>query len=236
MAGEDIHSWSVTATDNGSSDASITWIEHQARASVNNSARSMMAAHAKERNLLNGSIVTTGTANAQAVLSGRTYTTIPTGLRAKFKVGPGLTNTGATTLNMDGLGDTLVKTTAGADLRGGEFVAGEYVDLLYNGTNWLLLGSVLHSPILTGDPQAPNPPLGDHDNSIATTRWVQDELMGGQGIILAQQVFPTAGSFVYTPHALMKCAIVECVGGGGAGGGAYSAQPVEIMVGAGGGG
>lgn len=32
------------------------------------------------------------------------------------------------------------------------------------------------SPIFTGDPQAPHPPQGDYDNSIATTQWVKDEL------------------------------------------------------------
>ena len=32
------------------------------------------------------------------------------------------------------------------------------------------------SPVFTGDPQAPHPPLGDYDNSIATTQWVKQEL------------------------------------------------------------
>ena len=32
------------------------------------------------------------------------------------------------------------------------------------------------SPHFTGDPQAPHPPQGDYDNSIATTQWVKDEL------------------------------------------------------------
>lgn len=32
------------------------------------------------------------------------------------------------------------------------------------------------SPFFTGDPQAPHPPQGDYDNSIATTQWVKDEL------------------------------------------------------------
>src|SRR5262245_38228734 len=119
--GEDIQSWSVTAANNGTADPSINWAEGQTRASVNNSARSQMAAHAKSRNLNNGSIVTTGSANAQAFLSGLTYTTIPTGLRATLKVGAGLTNTASTTLNMDGLGGVLVKTADGNNLLGGEF-------------------------------------------------------------------------------------------------------------------
>jgi hypothetical protein len=144
--GEDIQSWSVTAANNGTADPLIDWHEGQTRASVNNSSRSEMAALAKYRNLLNGSIVTTGAANAQQFLSGVNYTgtlpaAIPTGLRATLKVGSGLTNNASMTLNMDGLGDVLVNTADGVNLRGGEFVAGGYVDLLYNGTNWIFLYS-----------------------------------------------------------------------------------------------
>src|SRR5262245_59731887 len=137
--GEDIQSWSVTASNNGTADPLINWAEGQTRASVNNSSRAEMAAHAKQRNLNNGSIVTTGSANAQAFVSGLTYTTIPTGLRCTLKVGAGLTNTTVMTLNMDGLGAITVKTADGIDLAGGEFVANTYVDLLYNGTNWIFL-------------------------------------------------------------------------------------------------
>ena len=41
---EDITQWSITALNNGSSDSAINWVEHQPRASVNDSARSVMAA------------------------------------------------------------------------------------------------------------------------------------------------------------------------------------------------
>src|SRR6185369_13411557 len=133
--GEDLQSWSTTAASNGTADPLIDWHEGQARASVNNSARSMLAAHAKNRNLLNGSIVTTGAANAQQFLSGLTYTTVPTNLVVRLKIGSGLTNTSSVTLNMDGLGDVLVKTASGDTLLGNEFPADNYVDLVYSGTN-----------------------------------------------------------------------------------------------------
>src|SRR6476659_5140113 len=100
--GEDYQSWSVTAANNGAADPLINWVEHQTRESVNNSSRGEMAAHAKNRNLLNGSIVTTGTANAQQFLSGVGDSAVPTGLRATLKVGAGLTSTASITLNMDG--------------------------------------------------------------------------------------------------------------------------------------
>ena len=99
MPGENIQDWSTIAVNNGNSDSSINWAEGQPRASVNNSSRSQMAAHAKDRNLKNGSIVTGGTPNAQTFFSGLDYTTVPTGLVVKLQVGPTLTNTGPATLN-----------------------------------------------------------------------------------------------------------------------------------------
>ena len=149
MPAEDYQSWSTTAGSNASADTGINWAEGQPRASVNNSARSMMAAHAKDRNLRNGSITTAGTANAQTFTSGVGYTgSVPTGLAVKLKVG--VANTGAMTLNMDGIGAVAVKDMAGRDPSAGAFTLGQYVDLVYNGTNWILL---LPNNALGGLPQ-----------------------------------------------------------------------------------
>src|SRR5262252_4778149 len=205
--GEDYQAWSVTAVDNGSADPLINWVEHQTRASVNNSARGNMAAHAKNRNLNNGSIVTTGTANAQAFVSGVTYTSIPTGLRATLKVGPGLTNDASMTLNMDGIGDTLVKTTSGDNLLGSEFTENAYVDVLYNGVNWVFLYSY---------------------------QFWWDRITGGGGVVIGQQVFSTAGTFSFVPTPGAEAFIIECIGGGRAGGTA-GATSGEYLVAAGGG-
>src|SRR4249920_1196276 len=116
MPGENIQDWSITAASNATADTSINWAEGQARASVNDSARSMMAAHAKNRNLQNGSIVTSGTVNAHAFFSGLDYTTVPTGLRVLLKIGPALTNTAAATLNMDNIGAVAIKDNLAAAL------------------------------------------------------------------------------------------------------------------------
>lgn len=45
--------------------------------------------------------------------------------------------------------------------------------------NYLGVGgwATLNSPFFSGDPQVPDPPPGDNDNSIANTRWVQSELL-----------------------------------------------------------
>ena len=114
MPGEDYQSWSPTAANNDTADTAINWREGMARAAVNDSSRSLMAAHAKNRNLQNGSIVTTGLPNQQNFASGVGYiTAVPSNMRVMLKIGPGLTNTGPMTLNMDGIGDVAVKIPEG---------------------------------------------------------------------------------------------------------------------------
>lgn len=86
---------------------------------------------------------TTGAANAQVISS-----TTPAGfsLTAGYivtaTVGAGLTNTGATTLNVDGTGAIAVNKTGGP-LTGGELIAGNFVSFLYTGTVWLLQANTL---------------------------------------------------------------------------------------------
>jgi len=138
--GEDVQAWSKTAASNANADPLINWAEGQPRASVNNSSRSELAAHAKKRDLENGSITTGGSANAQTFTSGVGYTTpIPTGLRVLLKIG--FTNTAATTLNMDSIGAVAIKDQSGADIGGNALLLGRYVEFIYNGTNWILLSS-----------------------------------------------------------------------------------------------
>ena len=142
MPGEDYMSWSTTAANNSNADSAINWAEGQARASVNNSSRSQMAAHAKNRNLLNGSIVTGGTVSAQIFTSGVGYTTIPTGLQVLLKIGPTLTSVEGvtTTLNMDGIGAVDIKNQRDEVVEEG-LIAGTYAHFIYNGTNWIWLES-----------------------------------------------------------------------------------------------
>jgi hypothetical protein len=138
MPGENVPDWSTTAASNSSADSSINWAEGQARSTVNDSARSMMAAIAKKRNLENFSITTGGSANAQTFTSGVSYTSTPTGLRANLTLGA--TNTSSATLNMDGIGAVTIKDLAGNNLVGGELVSGRYAEFFYNGTNWIWIG------------------------------------------------------------------------------------------------
>jgi len=171
MPGENIQDWSTAAANNGTADSAINWAEGQPRNTVNNSARSMMAAIAKDRNLQNSSIVTGGSANAQTFFSGLNYTApIPTGLRVLLKIGPSLTNTAAVTLEMDGLGPVAIKDQLGADLAAGAIVADTRVEFIYSGTNWILLAAMT----------APTAALGDNDTTIANTAFVQAAIADAQ--------------------------------------------------------
>ena len=142
MPGENIYDWSVTAANNDTADSLINWREGMARAAVNDSSRSMMAAIAKNRDLLNGSKVTGGTVNAQTFTSGYSFNSIPTipaGVRVLLQIGPNLTNTGAATLNMDNLGAIPIKTETGTDIPPGVLIGNGYAEFRYDGTSWILL-------------------------------------------------------------------------------------------------
>lgn len=164
MPGENILDWSIIAVNNGTADTLINWAEGQPRASVNNSARSMMAAIAKNRDLLNGSIVTGGSANAQTFTTGMGFTILPVGIRVMLKIGPGLTNTAAVSLNMDGTGNGTIVDEAGVNVAAGALVAGQYVQFLFNGTNWVKL--------ITGTQTFTTAPSGTSDTTVATTQYV----------------------------------------------------------------
>jgi hypothetical protein len=55
----------------------------------------------------------------------------------------------------------------------------------------LALKANINSPVFTGDPQAPTPPIGDNDNSLATTAWVKGFLTSPDLSGFAPIVSPT---------------------------------------------
>ena len=175
MPGENVYDWSVVAADNATADSLINWQEGQARATVNNSARSEMAAVAKLRNLITGAITIGGTATAMTFVSGVGYTAVPNPMRVLLKVGA--TNGPGTTLNMDGIGAVAIKTQRGTDLVGGEMVLNSYAELIYNGANWILVTSVAAAvrtvQKFTGGSGTYTTPAG--------VKWIEIEMVGGGG-------------------------------------------------------
>ena len=121
-----------------------------------------------------------------------------------INIKPAITNTGATTLNVNGLGLVNVETQGGP-LAGGELMAGKIYQLIYSGTTtkWYLLGfqtngitvslsdnstnlattawvkgqsyAPLASPNFTGTPVSTTPGTGDNSTAIATTAYVKSQ-------------------------------------------------------------
>ena len=82
----------------------------------------------------------TGTANTYVVTLTPAVTSLVAGLRLSTLIGH--TNTGASTLNVNGLGATVITTTAIAALSAGQIAAGMIADLEYDGTQFQLLNPV----------------------------------------------------------------------------------------------
>ena len=120
-----IYNWSKTAADNGSSDSGVCpWPEGMPRKQVNDSARGMMRRLAEYRDDLGGSLSAGGTADGLTVTANSAFTSYADGLILSFRATA--TNTGAATLNVNGLGAKAIrKMSAGGDAA---LVAGEIQD------------------------------------------------------------------------------------------------------------
>lgn len=105
---------------------------------VEPTARAMMGATKRFYDHINGVKTSAGTANVQTLTYDVAPAALVTGDRFLFKVGASLTNTGATTLNINGLGATTIQSRDGAALVGNELVAGQFVEVVYDGTNFRL--------------------------------------------------------------------------------------------------
>lgn len=136
----EIQSYDKAAGNNNSS-APDGFPEAQAPSSVNNSSREVMAAIARIYADMNGSITSAGTADVQTITSNRTITSYATGLGFIFKAGATLTNTGAITLNLNSIGAKSIKKKGTTDLSAGDITAGQFAHVIYDGTNFQLVGT-----------------------------------------------------------------------------------------------
>lgn len=117
--------WSKTAANNANADPSIAWPEGMAPSQINDSSRSEMAAVAQWRDDISGSIVTTGTTTAYNLSSNSNFTGgIANVAGQMLAFTPHATNTGAVTLNVDGLGAMPVRGQPGVDLPSGSLILG----------------------------------------------------------------------------------------------------------------
>ena len=136
-----VKDWSTSSADNDDADATINWLEGQSPATVNNSARALMAAVASWRDLIDYGTVSGGTvggsANAVTLTNSPTVGAREAGRRYLFKyTSTGVT--GATTLVVDGLTSGAIQWL-GSALESGDIATNDWVLVVDDGTNFQLL-------------------------------------------------------------------------------------------------
>lgn len=129
---ENESAWSTTAASNNSADSSVNWTEGQDPGTVNNSARSMMAARAKARLDQGGSLVAGGTSTALTVTTNQVLSSghITNGLRLAVRTASAAT--GAATIAIDGLTAVTLKKNDGTAIVSGDWASGAILDLVYS--------------------------------------------------------------------------------------------------------
>lgn len=86
-------------------------------------------------------VVATGTANAIVVTNAVPVTSYALGQRISFKAIAA--NTGATTVNVDGLGAKSIIRGDGTALIAGDIASGSIIDAIYDGTNFRIQGTIV---------------------------------------------------------------------------------------------
>lgn len=147
--------WSKTAATNATADATINWAEGQAPSSVNDSARAMMAAAAKYRDDISGTITTGGTSTAYTVTSNQVFNSLANMSGKTVSFIPHVTNGSTVTLNVDGLGAKPLRSAPSTELVAGTLLAGVPYTAVYNNSTveWILLNlyGQVFSTILAAD-------------------------------------------------------------------------------------
>jgi hypothetical protein len=124
--------WSITAASNGSSDSNINFAEGQSPASVNNSARALMATVKSWWEQISGGATHGGAGNAYTLTSSSpgAIAAYANGMRFLWK--PNATSSGSVTLNVDGVGAKKVYRGDGTTQAGsGDIISGVLLDVVY---------------------------------------------------------------------------------------------------------
>jgi hypothetical protein len=142
--------WSEVAANNNSTGTLPGYPENMAPSLYDDNNREFMAALKRFYDHINPTVTSGGSANAQTL----TYTQGPVGYITGdvFFFIAGFTNSGDTTLNVSGLGGLHIKYN-GANLVGGEIVAGQIIGVAFDGTNLQLIsksGGIINPGLTIG--------------------------------------------------------------------------------------
>lgn len=170
---------------------------------------SVLAAYANDGAYCNTRGVDSGTVNNYAVTLPAGFVPSQYAQAMRLVFNPLNSNTGPATINVNTLGSQIITTASGATLNGGEIVANQDCDLMYDGTNFRIMSSVslpqiwnvrLRSFNAVGNPnfETTQRNIGGGVTIANTNLFTEDRWFGcapGTGIsILAQDNVQTAGS------------------------------------------
>jgi hypothetical protein len=142
--------WSRNASSNATADGSINWAEGMAPSAVNDSARAMMAAAAKFRDDISGSLATGGTSTAYTLSSNQTFDTLAHFDKAILTIVPHTDSGAAPTLNVDGLGAKAINATSGVPVVTGALKAATPYHVIYfHATTEFILVNPFTAALLT---------------------------------------------------------------------------------------
>lgn len=138
MAG--LNDWDVIAGNNNDAPPD-GWPEGTMQYSgVNNSGRENMAVLARYYSDINGTLQFAGAADSYTVTLNESYGAYFAGMYITAEIN--LTNTGPTTLNVNGLGLQSITKRDGSALNANALIAGGIYEMRYDGTNFQLMGTI----------------------------------------------------------------------------------------------
>jgi hypothetical protein len=144
------YKWSKTAATNSSADATINWAEGQPPSSVNDSGRAMMAATAKWRDDISGTITTGGTSTAYTVTTNQGFTTAALMSGALICFIPHTDSGASPTLAVDGLTARAINVSTGVAVPTAALKSGTpyCVTYIHATTEFIMVGA-LNKTLLT---------------------------------------------------------------------------------------
>ena len=181
------------------------------------SADDFMLARAMRAQRLNYISTVGGTANALTATLDPAPASYSDLTGTPFRIKIALTNTGAATLNLNGLGAVAIGRSDNSAVAAGDLLAGRTVELMFDGGSFQIIGLSPSS-------------VGLLPSSVGLLPSSVGLLPSSEGRLINTQVFTSSGT--YTPTSGMTFCIMEGVGGGGAGGGATTPPAGNVSLGA----
>lgn len=147
----EINDLSTTDANNNGAAANAGFPEGMPPSDVNDAARALEGMLARWHKDTNGSLVATGSSNAYAVAANRTISAYYDGLHIVFEANH--QNSGAATLNVDGVGAKTIKKNHDQDLASGDIESGQKVGVLFDSDAdvWEMYTHVANAALSAGD-------------------------------------------------------------------------------------